>query len=170
MKINAVFDHMNRKKVHLALVKDEQGIVVGLVTLEDIIEEIFGDIQDEHDEDEDTITEKFRKDDLEQGIILEGAISLRDLHEDLDIQIPLNDNYSTLAGFILDMLGDNYPGVGQIIFWEGYSFEILDTEDTEIKSIRIKSVDGEKHVFSKKEAHESNDTTDSVTKEELSTT
>ena len=52
MKINAVFDHMNKKKTHLSLVKDENGIVVGIITLEDIVEEILGEIHDEHDDEE----------------------------------------------------------------------------------------------------------------------
>jgi putative hemolysin len=152
MKIQAVFDHMNRKKVHLALVKDENGLVVGIVTLEDIIEEIVGEIQDEHDNDEEEITQEYEEMDLVAGVIVEGSLSLRDLYNDYDIKIPLNDNYSTLAGFILDMLGNNFPEAGQIIVWEGFSFELLEVEDYEIRSIKIKDVDGEKHIFSKKEA------------------
>lgn len=152
MKIQAIFDHMNRKKVHLALVKDENGLVVGIITLEDIVEEIFGEIQDEHDKDEDQVVEHCKSDDCEAGILVDGTISIRDLHTDFDIYIPLNDNFSTLAGFILDMLGNNFPEQGQIIVWEGYSFELEKVDDFEIREIRIKDVDGEKHIFSKSEA------------------
>ena len=154
MKIQAVFDHMNRKKVHLALVKDENGLVVGIVTLEDIVEEIFGDISDEHDSEEVDASDDFDDFDLTEGIELEGSISIRDLYNDYDIKIPLNDNFSTLAGFILDMLGNNFPEEGQIIVWEGYSFELIKVNDFEIRTIRIKDVDGEKHIFSKKEIYE----------------
>lgn len=154
MKIQAVFDHMNRKKVHLALVKDENGLVVGIVTLEDIVEEIFGDISDEHDSEEVDASDDFDDFDLAEGIELEGSISIRDLYNDYDIKIPLNDNFSTLAGFILDMLGNNFPEEGQIIVWEGYSFELIKVNDFEIRTIRIKDVDGEKHIFSKKEIYE----------------
>ncbi|MGB0453208.1 MAG: hemolysin family protein [Bacteriovoracaceae bacterium] len=152
MKIQAVFDHMNRKKIHLALVKDETGIVVGIVTLEDIVEEILGDIQDEHDRDEEYVSEEYKQADLEVGIVLDPSISLRDLDDDFEIEIPLNDNYSTLTGFILDNLGNTFPKQGQMILWEGYSFEILTVENNELKEIKIKSVDGEKHIFSKKTA------------------
>lgn len=151
MKIQAVFDHMNRKKIHMALVKDENGVVVGVITLEDIMEEIFGEIQDEHDDDE--IPEEI-KIDLEAGLLVEGGISLRDLYNEFEIKIPLNDNYSTLAGFILDMLGNNFPEEGQIIVWEGLSFELLSVDDFEIREIRIKATDSEKHLFSKIEAKE----------------
>lgn len=150
MKIQSVFDHMNRKKVHLALVKDENGTVVGIVTLEDIIEEIFGEIHDEHDDVEEL--EKHQEEaNLVDGIMVDGDISLRELHSDYDIKIPLNDNYSTLSGFLLDMLGNTFPEQGQIIVWEGLSFDLESVEEHVIKHVHIKDVDGEKHIFSKKE-------------------
>jgi len=150
MKIQAVFDHMNRKKVHLALVKDENGTVVGIVTLEDIIEEIFGEINDEHDDVEER-EKNLEEANLEEGIIVEGDMSLRELYSDYDIKIPLNDNYSTLSGFLLDMLGNTFPELGQIIVWEGLSFDLEVVDNHVIKQVRIKDVDGEKHIFSKKQ-------------------
>lgn len=148
MKIQAVFDHMNRKKVHLALVKDENGLVVGIITLEDIMEEIFGEIQDEHDEDDDGIP-KIAQSPLDEGLKVPGGISLRDLYNEYDIKIPLNDNYSTLRGFLLDMLGNNFPKQGNILFWEGLSFKLLKVLDNEIEEVEIESTDGEKHIIRK---------------------
>jgi putative hemolysin len=150
MKIQSVFDHMNRKKVHLALVKDENGTVVGIVTLEDIIEEIFGEIHDEHDDVEE-IEQGLEEANLIDGIVVDGDISLRELYNDYDIKIPLNDNYSTLAGFLLEMLGNTFPEQEQIIVWEGLSFNLEIVEDAVIKQVRVKDVGGEKHIFSKKE-------------------
>ncbi len=144
MKIQAVFDHMNRKKVHLALVKDENGIVVGMITLEDIMEEIMGEIQDEHDDEDDGIPGV----ETEEGVIVPASISLRDLYNEFDIKIPLNDNYSTLTGFILENLGNNFPRKGQMVIWEGYSFELTRVKNYEIKEVKIKSV-GDHHVFRK---------------------
>jgi putative hemolysin len=147
MKIQSVFDHMNKKKVHLALVKDETGTVVGIVTLEDIIEEIFGEIHDEHDEEE--VVHQLPEEVNAEGIVVDGDITLRELHSDYEIKISLNDNYSTLSGFLLDMLGNNFPEQGQIIVWEGLSFDLELVADHVIKQVRIKDVDGEKHIFSK---------------------
>jgi putative hemolysin len=154
MKIQSVFDHMNRKKVHLALVKDENGLVVGIITLEDIIEEVFGEIQDEHDDEELLVAETEKKYSLENGILVTGDTSIRDLDNEYEIKIPLNDNYSTIAGFILDMLGNEFPEKGQKIFWEGLSFELERVEEYGIREIRIKDVDGEKHFFSKSDNNE----------------
>lgn len=148
MKIQAVFDHMNRKKVHLALVKDENGTVVGIVTLEDIMEEIFGEIQDEYDDEEDGIPEA-EQDPLDGGLIVTATINLRDLYNEYDIKIPLNENYSTLAGFVLDMLGNSFPMEGNILFWEGYKLTLLKVVDHEILEVKIESSDGEKHVASR---------------------
>ena len=145
MKIQAVFDHMNRKKIHLALVKDENGIVVGIITLEDIIEEIVGEIHDEHDQDEE------QKEIIhDQGLILEGSALIRDINSDLDLKIPTSEEYSTLAGFMLDLLGNNFPKQGQLIVWEGLSFELLRVENFTIRKVRIKDPDGERHLFSSK--------------------
>lgn len=145
MKIQAVFDHMNRKKVHMALVKDENGIVVGVITLEDIMEEIMGEIQDEHDDEDDGIPGV----ETEEGVMVPSSISLRDLYNEYDIKIPLNDNYSTLTGFLLENLGNNFPRKGQMIFWEGYSFELTRVKNSEIKEVKIKSVSGDQHLFRK---------------------
>jgi putative hemolysin len=144
MKIQAVFDHMNRKKVHLALVKDENGLVVGIVTLEDIMEEIFGEIQDEHDDEDDGIP-KLDQTQLEEGLVVPGEITLRDLDNEYDIKIPLNDNYSTLRGFLLDMLGNHFPKEGDNLFWEGLSFTLMKVEENEIEEVKIESTDGDKH-------------------------
>lgn len=141
MKIQAVFDHMNRKKVHLALVKDENGLVVGIVTLEDIMEEIFGEIQDEHDDEEFEDDENFN---LKDGVEVDAKISLRDLYGEYDVKIPLNDNYSTLTGFILDRLGNNFPKEGNLIFWDDYSFELSKVVDNEIIDVFIKNVSKQK--------------------------
>lgn len=139
MKIQAVFDHMNRKKVHLALVKDENGIVVGMLTLEDIMEEIFGEIQDEHDDEQDGIPGV----ESAEGVLVPSTISLRDLYNEFDIEIPLNDNYSTLNGFLMEQLGNSFPKKGHLIIWDGYSFELLRVKNSEIKEVKIKSTTGE---------------------------
>ncbi len=152
MKIHAVFDHMNRKKVHLALVKDENGIVVGMLTLEDIMEEIFGEIRDEHDDEQDGILGV----ESEEGVIVPPTISLRDLYNEYDIKIPLNDNYSTLNGFLMEHLGNNFPKKGHMIIWDKYSFELVRVKNSEIKEVKIKSTSGEHiinpHVEEKEDA------------------
>jgi len=157
MKIQSVFDHMNRRKLHMALVKDETGLVVGLITLEDIIEEIMGEIQDEHDDEE--FGTPINKG-LTEGVEVEASISLRDLFNDYNIKIPLNDNYSTVMGFLLEYLGNTFPKEGQLIVWEGYSFEILEVKNYEIRKVKIVNVGGDRHLFSKKESSESSEGAD----------
>lgn len=142
MKIQAVFDHMNRKKVHLALVKDENGIVVGMLTLEDIMEEIFGEIQDEHDDETDEIPGV----ESEEGVLVPSTISLRDLYNEYDIKIPLNDNYSTLNGFLMEQLGNSFPKKGNIIIWEGFSFDLVRVKNYEIKDVKIKSLNSDNYL------------------------
>jgi putative hemolysin len=130
-------------------VKDENGLIVGIITLEDIIEEILGEIQDEYDDEqesenyEDGISITGINADGEVGLTIDGDWSLRDMSNEYDIKIPLNDNYSTLAGFLLEKLGNNFPEEGQVIFGAGYSFKILKVENHEILKVNIQQVDGD---------------------------
>ncbi len=122
-----------------------------MITLEDIMEEIMGEIQDEHDEDDDGVPGV----ETEEGIIVPSSISLRDLYNEYDVKIPLNDNFSTLTGFLLEHLGNNFPRKGQMVFWDGYSFELIKVKNYEIKEVKIKSADGEQHLYRKNADDES---------------
>jgi len=137
MRIQSVFDYMNRNKVHLSLVKDETGTVVGMVTLEDIMEEIFGEIHDEHDRDSHLST---MVKEIGGGLVVPGSTSLRDLLNEYEIDIPSSDSYSTVTGFILELLANHFPKHGQIIFWENYSFELSKVISYQIEEVTIKKV------------------------------
>ncbi len=139
MKIQMVFESMNRKKLHLALVKDESGLVVGVITIEDIIEEILGEIHDEYDVDEEDIAlEKGQK-----GTMVHGSLSIRDLNSEYDIELPPSPNYSTLAGFLLEMIGNNFPKKGQIVVYKNHIFEIYKVENYFIEKVRIRNLVGD---------------------------
>lgn len=134
---------MNRKKVHMAFVKDENGLMVGIVTLEDIMEEIFGEIQDEHDDVEDLINPTDES--IEDGLVVPGDFSLRDLYNEYDLEIPMSDHYSTLAGFLLDKLESDFPEEGTQITWEDYTFTILKVQENYLSQIRIKKESNSDH-------------------------
>ncbi len=132
--INELLQEFQEKKIHLAIVVDEYGGTAGLITLEDIIEEVVGDIWDEFDREENTITEV----DVNKYIAL-GKTKLFDLNEQLNTNIIFeDDDYDTLGGLILDKAGS--------IPKEGYSIVIGEFKFTvkEIQKKRIKKVEVEK--------------------------
>ncbi|MBC8497110.1 MAG: HlyC/CorC family transporter [Chloroflexi bacterium] len=99
-KVDDLLGEMQKRRVHMAIVVDEYGGVAGVVTLEDIIEEIFGEIQDEYDDEEES---PYRK--LENGdYLFRGRIDLDDFNEVMDSNLP-NDEADTLGGFIYTRLG-----------------------------------------------------------------
>jgi putative hemolysin len=115
---------------HFAVVVDEYGGVSGIATLEDLVEEIVGEIEDEHDEPE-----------LElpggkpEGIIVEGSRELDRLNEELELSLPEGD-YETVAGFIMSLTG-RIPSKGEKIRYEGVTFEILKSTDRAIQKIKV---------------------------------
>ena len=125
---------MQKEKVHIAIVVDEYGQTDGLVTLEDIIEEIVGKIQDEHDDEKE---EAHRT--ADEGYVMDGFISLNDLEDVLpDFELPEDAEMETLNGFLLYRLG-HLPRAGEKIEidYGGYKFRPLRIENQMIKTVKV---------------------------------
>lgn len=134
VNINDLFKKMQSKKSHLAMVVDEYGQISGLIAMEDILEELVGNIEDEHDEEENYI----RKND-DETFIMDGMTEFSDVKEALSL--PVDDDYETLNGFIIS-LSDKIPEEGDktVISAYGYRFSVMSVEDKVIKQVMIKKL------------------------------
>lgn len=119
-----------RRREHFALVVDEYGTLRGLVTLEDILEEIVGDIVDEHDP---VVFGLKRQGD--GSVIVDGKIAVRDLNRELDWDLP-TDGWATIAGLVLHE-ARSLPEVGQTFVFFGYRFEVLKKQRQRIAELRV---------------------------------
>ncbi|MFP4314019.1 MAG: transporter associated domain-containing protein, partial [Alphaproteobacteria bacterium] len=129
----ALFDQLQafrERREHFAVIIDEYGSFMGIVTLEDILEEIVGDIDDEHDE---TI----------QGVrvlpgnryMVDGSVTIRDLNREYDWGLP-DEEYSTIAGLIL-FESQTIPEVGQSFRYHDFRFDIIKRQKNQITLIRV---------------------------------
>lgn len=121
---------LNRKS-QLAMVVDEYGEVQGLVTLEDILEEIVGDITDEHDTQEPGVRQQ-----ADGSIIIEGAMPIRDLNRAMSWHLP-DESATTVAGLVMHE-AEMIPDIGQVFTFHGYRFEILRRQRNRITGLRIR--------------------------------
>lgn len=135
VNINDLFKKMQSKKSHLAMVVDEYGQISGLIAMEDILEELVGNIEDEHDEEENYI----RKND-DETFIMDGMTEFSDVKEALSLPVE-DDAYETLNGFIIS-LSDKIPEKGDktVISAYGYRFSVMSVEDKVIKQVMIKKL------------------------------
>jgi CBS domain containing-hemolysin-like protein len=128
---STVLRDMRVGRHHLAVVIDEFGGMAGIVTLEDLIEEIVGDIRDEHDVEEPPIV------DLGNGrIIVDASISITDLSRYLGAELPEDGNYNSLGGFIVDRLG-RVPRVGAKLAAHGLEFVVREADQRHVSKVEI---------------------------------
>ncbi len=131
--IDSLLYEMQRTKQQIAILIDEYGGFSGIVTMEDIIEQVVGDIDDEYDEEEEII------DKIDDNIYLvDGDVDLDDLDEELGIDL-VSETSETIGGFIIDMLGEipDENDVGRIVEFENYQFKIMAIQDRRIERVKI---------------------------------
>lgn len=146
-RIDSLLREFKRRHVHIALAVDEYGGISGIVCMEDIIEEIVGDIQDEFDNE--------REDIIPLGPnawLCDARTSLDDLNETIDSNFPVED-FDTLGGFVFDLFG-KIPVKYEKHSWNNYDFIVQDMEGHRINVIKVILKSGENNDGGKKESDE----------------
>lgn len=133
-KVGALLKELQKRRTHIALVIDEHGSLTGLVTLEDIIEEIVGDIQDEYDWEERSVERQ-----RDGSLVVEGTVAAQELRDAYHVPIPESAEFETVAGFMLDALG-SVPKGGETVTVGDYRLTVVDVEKTRISKVKIEKV------------------------------
>jgi putative hemolysin len=133
-KLEQALEQMQKQRVHMALVVDEHGGVEGMVTLEDLLEEIVGELSDEQDEEVPPIRAL-----ADGSYFLEGSISVKDLNDSLGLELPEQPDYNTLAGLILTRLG-RIPVEGEELSVGGMVFRVERVADRRVIRVRARPV------------------------------
>jgi CBS domain containing-hemolysin-like protein len=131
--LSQMFDEFRQGRSHIAMVVDEFGTIVGLVTVEDVLEQIVGPITDEHDERARQLRPEA------EDIELDGATRIRELEADFGVEFPEEGGFETLAGFLLYQLGE-IPHVGQSVEYQGRRYTVLQMERNRIARVRIEKL------------------------------
>jgi putative hemolysin len=126
---------MQEQKFHLAVVADEYGSIAGLITLEDCLEELVGEIVDEYDKHEEDIEH------LADGqYLVDGSTSVSDVNDKLDINIP-DEEWDSVGGFVFGTL-EHVPAVGESIDFDGWRFTVVAVHGRRIRTVKIALISG----------------------------
>jgi CBS domain containing-hemolysin-like protein len=131
-RLDDVLRQMQKAKSHFGFVVDEHGGIEGIITLEDLLEEIVGDISDEHDEE---VNEQISPLD-ERTYLLDGSLAVRDLNRRLQISIPESEAYTTIGGFLMTVAG-HVLQTGEVIETDGLRFYIERVERRRLVGVRL---------------------------------
>ena len=141
LRVPAILEEMRRRRIHMAVVVDEYGGTAGVVTIEDLLEEIVGEIQDEHDIGEPAEIFEQRED---GSFVVGGRFEVDRLNDLLKISLPEDEDYDTVAGLICERL-EHIPAQGETLEYEGMVFEVLESDERRVHKVRIRPrpADGE---------------------------
>ena len=137
-RVASLLSEIRRAKTHLFVVVDEYGGTAGLVTLEDVLEELVGEITDESDP---TIQEENVDRTIEQGIELSGRMNIDDANEDYGLALP-KDGWDTVGGLVLDLAG-GVPEVGDVYATDHYRLTVVRLEGRRIEEVLVEPLDDE---------------------------
>ena len=131
-RLEDVLKQMQREKFHFGFVVDEHGGVEGIITLEDLLEEIVGDISDEHDEE---VNEQIHEQ-TDGSYVLDGGLAVRDLNRRLELNLPISEGYTTIAGFLMSESGQ-ILNEGESIRYNGHIFKIEKVDKRRVLKVRM---------------------------------
>lgn len=134
-KISHLLQEFRAKQTHLAVVVDEWGGTEGIVSIEDILEELVGEIADEYDTDEETFYAPLAA----GGYIVDARMSINDIEDKLNIAIPISPAYDTLGGYIFHKAGE-IPKIGYKIHHAAFDLEVLSSSERSVEKVKIRSL------------------------------
>lgn len=129
--VDELLADFKRSNVHMAIVRDEYGGTAGLVTIEDLLEEIVGEIRDEYDQEEPLIDVE----DTDHALV-SARISIDDLNDQMDLDVPESEEYETIGGFVFDLFG-RQPNEGEVISWSNLDFVVHSLESGRLNRIQV---------------------------------
>jgi putative hemolysin len=130
-KVGALLKEMQKRRVHMTLVIDEHGSLTGLVTLEDLLEEIVGEIRDEYDWEERPV-ERLR----DGSLVVEGTLPASELRDGYGVPIPASGEFETVAGYMLERLG-SVPKGGEAVTVGEFRMLVVDVERNRISKVKV---------------------------------
>lgn len=134
MEVNDLLKDMQSKRKSMVIVVDSYGGTAGLVTVEDILEEIVGEIEDEYDSDEDEQRDIVQID--ENSYLIRGHVEVDQLNDEYDLNLPVSDSYETIAGLVIDSLA-KIPARGQIVMVAPFHLEIVQVSASKIMKVKL---------------------------------
>lgn len=137
-KLSSLLQEFRKKQVHLAIVVDEYGGTEGIVTIEDILEEIVGEIADEYDQDESLHTRQ-----SDGSWIVDARMNISDVEDLMNIVIPEEGDYDTIGGYVFHCAGA-IPSKGFVIHQDDFEVEVLRSNERVVEKVRIKPVSANK--------------------------
>ncbi|NUM34615.1 MAG: HlyC/CorC family transporter [Candidatus Brocadiae bacterium] len=132
-QIGNLLKEFQKDKMHMAIAIDEYGGTSGIITVEDILEEIVGEIHDEYDkESQDPMIHKIQENIIEA----DGRIHVEEINEALEVQIPLDDSYDTIGGFLFTLIG-HIPTKGEVYTYKNIQFTILQVSARKLERVKV---------------------------------